>query len=159
MLMHRIEVDDEIMAFLTSRARPFVDTPNSVLRRELLARNASRPGRPAVLNAETTSVGEFGIPVGLPEAVSQTLEVLSTMRRHGVERRAATRRVAKARGVARETVADKYGRQLGLSTAMFDKLAAEPSLEQLTRRLVARFPNHEAQIRRVVAALPRRDTA
>lgn len=35
--MHKIEVDDEVFALLQQLAVPFVDTPNSVLRRELLA--------------------------------------------------------------------------------------------------------------------------
>jgi hypothetical protein len=39
----RIEIDDELMALLKSNAEPFVDTPNSVLRR-LLGLAASRNG-------------------------------------------------------------------------------------------------------------------
>lgn len=34
--MHSIEIDDDLMGLLTQNARPFVDTPNSVLRRLLL---------------------------------------------------------------------------------------------------------------------------
>lgn len=33
-----IEVDDEVFAYLQSRSEPLVDTPNDVLRRELLGR-------------------------------------------------------------------------------------------------------------------------
>ncbi|MFH5212266.1 hypothetical protein ACHIPZ_29275 [Antrihabitans sp. NCIMB 15449] len=35
--MPKIEVDDEVFAWLQERATPFVDSPNSVLRRELLS--------------------------------------------------------------------------------------------------------------------------
>ncbi|MFE4173285.1 hypothetical protein ACFRR7_14740 [Streptomyces sp. NPDC056909] len=34
--MRTIEVDDEVFAYLQSRSEPLVDTPNDVLRRELL---------------------------------------------------------------------------------------------------------------------------
>lgn len=34
--MHTIKIDDEVMAYLQARAKPFVDNPNDVLRRELL---------------------------------------------------------------------------------------------------------------------------
>lgn len=34
-MSHNIEVDDEVFDYLQSQAQPFLDTPNSVLRREL----------------------------------------------------------------------------------------------------------------------------
>lgn len=34
-MSHQIEVDDEVFAYLQGLARPFVDTPNSILRRSL----------------------------------------------------------------------------------------------------------------------------
>ncbi|MFD5316858.1 hypothetical protein [Streptomyces sp. NPDC127098] len=39
--MRTIEVDDEVFAYLQSRSEPLVDTPNDVLRRELL--NSGKP--------------------------------------------------------------------------------------------------------------------
>ena len=41
--MHKIEIDDEIFALLQQLAVPFVDTPNSVLRRELLTAQKDSP--------------------------------------------------------------------------------------------------------------------
>lgn len=41
--MPRIEVDDEIFAWLQERATPLVDTPNSVLRRELMLNGTATP--------------------------------------------------------------------------------------------------------------------
>lgn len=41
--MHQIEVDDDVMAHLTNHARPFKDTPNSVLRKLLLGHDTSSP--------------------------------------------------------------------------------------------------------------------
>jgi hypothetical protein len=44
--MHKIEVDDEIFALLQREAEPFVDTPNDVLRRRLLANDSrTRPSQ------------------------------------------------------------------------------------------------------------------
>lgn len=43
--MHKIEIDDEIFALLQQLAVPFVDTPNSVLRRELLTAQKDSPSR------------------------------------------------------------------------------------------------------------------
>lgn len=159
--MHKIEVDDDVFEFLKGKAQPFVDSPNSVLRRELLAGNVSRPGRAASSEAPSllaTAPLEFGVPIGLPEALRQTLEVVSCMRHNGLERTTATRLVAKRHGVERETVADKYCRQLGLTTAQLDRMLAEPSLDQLSARLRSKFPSYSAQIRSVVAAAPRRAT-
>lgn len=49
--MHSIKIDDEVMAYLQARAKPFVDNPNDVLRRELLSSGslpaASAPPTPA----------------------------------------------------------------------------------------------------------------
>ncbi|MFC7976474.1 hypothetical protein ACFUT3_14720 [Streptomyces cinereoruber] len=44
--MRRIEIDDEVFSYLQSRSEPLIDTPNDVLRRELLG--DSRPSSEAV---------------------------------------------------------------------------------------------------------------
>jgi hypothetical protein len=36
MKFHQVDVDDEVFEYLKRKAEPFVDTPNSVMRRELL---------------------------------------------------------------------------------------------------------------------------
>jgi hypothetical protein len=45
--MINIEVDEEVFQFLKTRAEPFVDTPNSVLRREFGLVEIERAGEPA----------------------------------------------------------------------------------------------------------------
>lgn len=158
---HMIEVDDDVMAYLRTKAEPFVDTPNSVLRRVLLAASVSKPGRapgvvvPVLASSPSPKVD---IPFGMPEALRQTLEVVSYMRRSGVDRNSATLFVAKSHNIARETVSDKYCRQMGLTAAQLDRLLSEPSLEQFAGRLRSKFPAFATQIRTVLAALPQRPT-
>jgi hypothetical protein len=54
-MSHTIEIDDEVYARLRDAAEPFVDTPNSVLRRLLLLDQAVSPGRmPVSLQAKVT---------------------------------------------------------------------------------------------------------
>ncbi|MFF5291348.1 restriction system modified-DNA reader domain-containing protein [Paractinoplanes globisporus] len=53
-MMPTIRVDDDVYDWLQRRAKPFVDTPNSVLRRELKIGTAATPaahGRAGELNA------------------------------------------------------------------------------------------------------------
>lgn len=53
--MHKIEIDDEIFALLQQLAVPFVDTPNSVLRKELLiAHQDSQSDKPGPSEAAPT---------------------------------------------------------------------------------------------------------
>src|SRR5438105_15134481 len=56
-MSNMIEIDDEVLGYLESKAKPFVDTPNSVLRRVLgldggrhqdRAENGAAAQRPAV---------------------------------------------------------------------------------------------------------------
>src|ERR1017187_2133002 len=55
--MHKIEVDDDVMEVLKTLAEPFVDTPNSVLRRILKPSVESRKsgGDAAALKIERTN--------------------------------------------------------------------------------------------------------
>jgi hypothetical protein len=59
--MQKIEVDDEIYQLLCSNARPFVDSPNDVLRR-LLRLDLSQvlEGRETLTKGITMSTGNFG---------------------------------------------------------------------------------------------------
>jgi hypothetical protein len=54
--MIHIQVDEEVFQFLKTRAEPFVDTPNSVLRRELGLAEIERGGEPAE-NGESATLG------------------------------------------------------------------------------------------------------
>jgi hypothetical protein len=50
-MMPTIRVDDDVYEWLQQRAKPFVDTPNSVLRRELGIEAATAVAGPAVRRA------------------------------------------------------------------------------------------------------------
>jgi hypothetical protein len=132
--MYKIDVDAEVMAVLKKQADPFVDTPNDVLRR-LLLNNTQEPVQMPV------------IPAGVPKALAQTLEVISLMH-SGVPRVEATQRVAKSRGVTRNSVLDKYCRQLAGSTEAFDNLLKNPN--NLVDRLMIKFPGHRDLIKSIV---------
>ncbi|MFD5426354.1 hypothetical protein [Streptomyces sp. NPDC127084] len=45
--MRKIEIDDEVFAYLQRHSEPLVDTPNDVLRRELLGKQKPNAGREA----------------------------------------------------------------------------------------------------------------
>jgi hypothetical protein len=145
MRMHQIEIDDEVFTYLKVRAEPFVDTPNAVLRRELLD---GRPGRklqtPSQSNGEDATSAE--LLAGAPHALQQIVEVTILVVKGGKDRAEATSLVARRLGVAQQTVLDKYCRQLGLSASQFDKLLAESGLIKLRGLLTAKFPRWSAVI-------------
>lgn len=147
--MHTIEVDNDVMRFLKERAEPFVDTPNQVLRRELLGDGLSRH------NAEPGRGGHSGdsvpsLPAGTPAALEQILQVTILVSRDNLGRTDATKIVARHHGVAVQTVNDKYGRQIGLNAFQFDKFLAQTGLHQLRRHLVSQFPEHHSTIMRTL---------
>ena len=154
MAMHTIEIDSEVLDFLRERIENFNETPNSVLRRELrLVARSGQPSASPALPVASQSPTMAGIPLSAPEALSQILEVVQLVRESKMDRIRATLRVAKLRRVERETVADKYGRQMELSTEQFDRLLAEPGLHELRQRLCAKFPNYEREITKVVSGM------
>ena len=143
MRLHRIEVDDEVLAFLKSRAEGFNETPNSVLRRELLGRN----GAPVATEArEASGLPEF--PFGTPAALEQVLWVIFGVKERRRSRPEATSWIAKQIGVAPQTVLDKYCRQLGLTADRFDVLIREPGLKRLRELLVQKHGAHRASVER-----------
>ena len=90
MEMHQIEIDDQVWDYLKQFAEPFVDTPNSVLRRLLLdgTDDFDQVEEPfAVMNIS-----------GVPKALSQILEVLYEIEVNNYSRVEATHRVARKRG-------------------------------------------------------------
>jgi len=155
--MFPIEIDSEVLAFLRDRIEDFNETPNSVLRRELrIAFHANiRADSPMSVDQATAkqlpSLTE--IPLSAPEALSQIMEVVQLVRGTRIDRVHATVRVAERRRIERETVADKYGRQMGLSTDQFDRLVAEPTLDGLREKLCSKFPSYSGEIRNVLAKL------
>lgn len=141
MQMHSVEVDNEVFEYLKGRAEPFVDTPNSVLRRELLRDSATqvapRNGRAGIMPP---------IEPGTPTALRHVLEVIYLLTNSSRSRPEATHFVAQRDGVAFQTVLDKYCRQLKLTAAEFDALLDEPGREGLRTRLISKFPRHGREI-------------
>ena len=157
MQMHPIEIDSEVLAFLRERIEDFNETPNSVLRRELrlIARSNPPVDSSTIWSAKqsppTPTMAD--IPLSAPEALSQILEVVQLVRGSGMDRIHATIRVAERRRIERETVADKYGRQMELSTEQFDGLLAELELHELRQRLCAKFPRYQREITEAISKL------
>ena len=141
MAMHAIQVDDEVLAHLKERAEPFVDTPNSVLRRELLAEGRRRPLADGSNSGHTGNIVPL-VRAGTPQALTQLLQVAYLVTQKGINRPEATRVVARFHGVAPQTVNDKYGRQAHLDASRFDQLLAEPGLMGLRSHVRERFPQH-----------------
>lgn len=147
--MQDIKIDDEVWAYLRSRVRDFNESPNHVLRREL---GLDKIDRKAIqVGHSLPKVPE--LPMAAPASLRQIAHVAALVVCEGVERSEATRRVADYHQVARETVADKYGRQLGLSTQQFDALLKEPELSKLRNLLVVKFPDHESGINAAIQAI------
>ena len=140
MKMHSIEIDDGVWHHLQQHAEPFIDTPNSVLSRLLLAEKEKKE--------ETASV--FSIPSvtiqGLPKSLAQILEVIYEMEVNGYGRTEATNRVAKQRGTAPQTVTDKYCRQLGRRAHEIDELLTEPGYSGFRDLLSSKYSDHQAII-------------
>lgn len=155
MRMISIEVDEEVFSYLQAKAQPFLDTPNTVLRRELLGREQPPPahnshpsnasGSPTQGLGAPTSLP--GLPFGTPAALQQTVWVMHLVLSNGRARSEATADVAKILGVTPQTVLDKYCRQLGLTAGRFDLLLREPDLKQLEALLVTKYLEHAETIR------------
>src|SRR5689334_9103386 len=113
MRMHQIEVDDEVFSYLQRKAQPFLDTPNTVLRRELPLRQVTRAGGSTSPGAERMP-DSLSIPAGTPRALGEILAVIHQMHTSGRTRSDATNYIARKLGVTPQTIIDKYTRQLGL---------------------------------------------
>jgi hypothetical protein len=136
MEMHMIEVDDRIFKFLQKNAEPFIDTPNTVLYRLLL-------------NEKYTKAPEASPSLklsGLPKALSQTLEVLYEINKHGLSRQKATRLIAEKHNTVPSTIMDKYCKQLELKARDIDLMLEEPGYEKFMNILKDRFSEYEGII-------------
>ena len=134
MRIHEIEIDDAVWNHLKKFAEPFVDTPNSVLRRLLFN------------EIEGTKASEEPCTVidvkGLPIALSQIFEVLYEIEINGYSRTEATNRVAAKRGTAPQTIIDKYCRQLNKRALEIDRLFNEPDYTEFKELLKNKFKPH-----------------
>ena len=131
MQAHWIEVDDKVFKYLQKNAEPFLDTPNSVLYR-LLFSGAAPP-----IASDDSPPLTF---TGLPKALSQVLEVLYEIKRHGYTRQKATRVVAEKNNTVPPTIMDKYCKQLELKARDVDLLLEEPGYEKFMQILKDKFP-------------------
>ena len=135
MRMHDIQVDSEIWNHLQTFAEPFVDTPNSVLRRLFFyeAKEASGSEKPY------STIDIKGVPI----ALAQIFEVLYEIEINGQTRIDATHRVAAKRGTAPQTIIDKYCRQLSKRANEIDLLLKEPGYKQFKQLLINKFKPHQ----------------
>ena len=134
MKMHEIEIDDAVWNHLKKYAEPFVDTPNSVLRRLLLDE---------IVGSNTSEEPFTVIDIkGLPIALSQIFEVMYEIEINGYSRTEATNRVAAKRGTAPQTIIDKYCRQLNKRAHEIDRLFNEPDYMEFKELLKNKFKLH-----------------
>lgn len=147
MKWHKIEVDEEVFGYLKKIAEPFVDTPNSVLRRELLRRESPTTTVVSQYPQKNDNDHQKRFPIGIPAQLRQILEVVRLVKEEGYKRKEATHLVAKRHGIFTQTVNDKYGRQLGITADEFDRFLAQPSLSKLEALLIEKFPSHGDVIR------------
>jgi hypothetical protein len=136
MEMHLIEIDADVWDYLKQFAEPFVDTPNSVLRRLLLDEDDRDDVAPlSVIDIK-----------GVPKALSQIFEVLYEIEVNGCSRVEATHKVAEKRGTAPQTVIDKYCRQLNKRAHEIDQLFDEKGYAQFKKLLKQKFTSHSSII-------------
>ena len=138
MAPYSIEIDEDVWHHLQDHAEPFVDTPNSVLKRLLFDDHTltQKSQTPPALSIPTVSIQ------GLPKSLAQILEVVYEMEVNGYSRTQATNRVAKKRGTAPQTVTDKYCRQLGKRAHEIDDLLAEPGYTGFRALLTSKYSGH-----------------
>ena len=149
--MHKVEVDDEVFAFVQQHAEPLVDDFNSALRR-ILAPGRGTAGHKQPLVATSDGRAGYQAPPGTPQALVQILDIVRLVRDGTQSRIGATQQVAKKRGLAVQTVLDKYTRQLGLEAAQFDRLLAPERSEDLRKLLHSKFRDHIDAIDEVLSA-------
>jgi hypothetical protein len=133
---YQIDVDEEVYDFLKQKAEPFVDTPNSVLRKILFSKIETSKNNRAIP----------AIPDGIPKAMEQILEVVFEIKQNGRTRTEATNIVAKKRGIAPQTIQDKYCRQLDKKAPEIDKLLGNPDLTEFKLLLEKKFIHHKKEI-------------
>ena len=139
--MYQIEVDEEVYSFLKQNAEPFKDTtPNSVLRRFLpLGKKQDQ------IQDDVRQVFPK-YPDGTPKALEQILDMIVLVKNEGLDRVEATKTIADLIGRKRETVMDKYCRQLGKKAYEIDELLMTQNIDKLETLLVEKFPNHKKVI-------------
>ena len=133
MLMHTIQIDDEVYRYLVSKIKDFEEPVNTVLRREFK------------LGEGKTNTSNFSnipqLSPSTPKALKQILQVVYLIRSEKENRSKATHRVAVLHQVAPQTIIDKYTRQLGKTAREFDDLVGS-DLSQFRAFLNEKFPGY-----------------
>ncbi|MGB5747132.1 MAG: hypothetical protein WBM69_09140 [Desulfobacterales bacterium] len=140
MKQYNIEIDAAVWQYLQRHAEPFVDTPNSVLKKLLFGETGPKEQAPAVLSIPSVNIQ------GLPKSLAQILEVVYEMEVNGYSRTQATNRVAKKRGTAPQTVTDKYCRQLGKRAHEIDELLTASGYSGFKDLLSSKYADYRAII-------------
>ncbi len=130
----KIDVDNEVFEFLKKNAEPFIDTPNSVLRKLLFKNKYSRENE--ILK------NQLSFPLDMPAKLIHTLEVIYFIKIRSQSRNEATYSVAKKYGVAYQTIVDKYCRQLNKTAYDIDMLLLESDLKGFQNLLRVNFPKY-----------------
>ena len=144
MAFYKIDVDEEVWQHLKQNAEPFEDTPNSVLKRLLFG----RVDKSATIPTKTHTANDFPIfSPSVPAALAQTLEVIYGVKKLGLSRKQATNLVAKKRGIATQTVIDKYCRQLNKRAYDVDRLLESKNSEELQALILDRFRTNRDVVR------------
>jgi hypothetical protein len=136
MKMHLIEIDEKIWCHLQQNAEPLVDSPNSVLNRLLFGTAEKKEKAAACFSIPKVNIQ------GLPKSLAQILEVVYEIEVNGYNRIQATRRVAKKRGMAPQTITDKFCRQLGKKAQEIDELMSEPGYKGFKDLLMGKYSAH-----------------
>lgn len=145
-MKHRtIEIDQDVFDLLKSKAEPFADTPNTVLRRLLLGRASPENLGPATASLPSLSKLEF--PTGTPATLQEILSVVYLMDA-GQSRQQATQITASRYGITAQSVIDKYTRQLRLTAAEFDGYVNENGRDRLFELLRKRVRGYDGLIRK-----------
>lgn len=140
---HQIEINEDVMNYLRNHARAFEDKePNDVLIRELGIFGTSKipfveieRTKPSTTYIEKLDL--LKLPGELPDALQQILQVIYLVKM-GSDRENAAKTVALYRNISYSTVADKYARQLKITTDEFDDLLRGPENE-LREILIQKF--------------------
>jgi len=132
----KIEIDEEVRQYLLNKIEDFGDTPNSILRRELFQNEEKEAAVPS-------SYQYPSFPSGIPIALQHILEVIHLVKKRGLSRVDATKAVSKRHKVRRETVLDKYGRQLDKTTSEVDRLLEDRNLQDFKSILTKKFQHNK----------------
>ncbi len=125
-MFYKIDIDEDIWSFLKKHAEPFEDTPNTVLKRLLHVNGTTAKARDVQTNVSAITKAEIpSFSNSAPAALQQILEVIFLVKKLGHTRTEATNLVAEKRGIAPQTVIDKYCRQLNKQAYEIDRLLEE----------------------------------